>query len=974
MVGVSAYQVTKLKTAYSVKQFYPAQHELLKNDQKIRNMFRLNEKSPFLFVIQFDKKDSWLKKENIEKLKELTLNFQDKSSVSQIMTMTSIESAEKTKSDLVIGSLFDTKPTNTWKKLIQKNSFMYPNLIGSDFASTLIVVESKSSDSKTLQKDHDRYLQTIQRQFPKAEIISTGVPRIQSTLSELIKNELSLFLVLVVLIFCGLFFVLFSHWTAVASALLILLSSNLVSLASLVLLNIPMNAVLVTLPIIVSVTVMSLLIHTLHLWSTQQKFDSNSESIWQSSKSTVLQLFLPNFLGSMTTALGFLALAPSNIPIISQYGWVVASQVVLVFLFSQLFLIVTLPFIKPKMRTWFNKEAHWALLPLQHTKVILGSIVLVTLICFATFPFLNFSGKLFNDLPQNNPVRTSMEWIDHSFGGMISYDLRLKAQSVGFWNEPQNLLQLQKLSNHLKSNQQLGSVITITDFFQGDIPRSKASVAETFFLFSLAEKNPLNHFLTENSQNARIALRLKDLESHSMSTQLKWIHESTKYYFPNIQVFESGMASTSHTINQEVSKKLVLGFWESLVLIGAFLIFVFRSFRWAVIACLPNFIPPAFMMGALSLTQTPIKPGIAIIFSIALGFAFNNTVYILSKYKKLLNENHPNPLPEALKQEATPCLFESIIMFLGFSVFIFSDFTVNKTFGAFMMLSVFAGFLADLYFLPAFLNLFSQSKKQETHKEESTPEEVSPVKIAASIALALLMIVPKPSQAKSLTAPEILKKSQLQLDSKDDQAKVVMNIIEKNGETKKRVLILKSKRAETFYVMAKIESPADIKGMGFLGQVRDGQESQWIYLPSSGQVRRVVSGKSKAGLLGSEISPEDLNSQMVKSSQLKSLPDIKNNYQIQVTPSSKDSVYSKIVSLISKDQFLPQKTTYYIKNKAVKTVQFEKYKKIKNIWRAQKIEVKNLKNGRGTVIELSDLKVNTGLQESDFSQSALKED
>src|SRR5690606_2343396 len=125
--------------------------------------------------------------------------------------------------------------------------------------------------------------------------------------------------------------------------------------------------------------------------------------------------------------------------------------------------------------------------------------------------------------------------------------------------------------------------------------------------------------------------------------------------------------------------------WQSLVGIGLFLVFVFRSFRWALICCLPNLIPPAFLMGALALSHVSVKPGIAVIFSIALGFAFNNTVYLLSRLRALMKSGKAGafPLKRALMMEANPCFFESLVMFVGFSIFLFSNFSMNQSFGVF---------------------------------------------------------------------------------------------------------------------------------------------------------------------------------------------------------------------------------------------------------------------------------------------------
>jgi outer membrane lipoprotein-sorting protein len=162
--------------------------------------------------------------------------------------------------------------------------------------------------------------------------------------------------------------------------------------------------------------------------------------------------------------------------------------------------------------------------------------------------------------------------------------------------------------------------------------------------------------------------------------------------------------------------------------------------------------------------------------------------------------------------------------------------------------------------------------------------------------------------------------------------------------------------------------------MAFLGRIdEEGNEKQWIYLPSSGQVRRLVTGKTKAGLLGSEISPEDLNSEAVKGAKSKLTKTDKDFYWIEVIPAEGTSDYSKVVTKISIKDYLPKFTAYYLNDKLKKTISFKDYKKFGAVFRAQFMNVQNHQNGRSTEVRISSVRVNTGLSEDDFSQSSLKE-
>ncbi len=964
----SAGNLRKLSTEYSFKQFYPENHQILAMDSEVKKTFQINERSPFLYILELPSHQNWLDKARVKRLQNLNKKLSDFTGVQQAVTMTSIEGAAMSKNEIVIGNFFDRLPEKKWKSEVVMNSLIYPLFLSKDFRTTIVAIYTEQSTSAQLKLWEQQFRSAVQKSFPQAKVTSAGVPVMQTQLTELIRSELGIFFVVAIAVFCFLFYALFSHWTAVVSAFLVLLVAQVFSLGILIPLKVPMNVILSTLPIIVSVSVMSLLIHTFHLWSMRRSREpfADFKSKWSASIDTLKDLALPNFLGSLTTAFGFLALVPSDIPIIKQYGWVVCLIVCLISVFGQALVLVSLPFVQPTMRKWFDRPANWAIFSIRHAKPIFVSVIAISIVSTIGVHWLNFSGRLFTDLPQKNISQMTTQLLDKKNGGLVTYDLVLESKEMDFFKKHENLVKLNSLTKHLRQESAVGSVVALPDLFQGQLPHDQKAISESLFLFSMAEKNPLIGFVTEDARKTRLMVRFSDQPGKAIAELRSWVKESILTYFPEIKVSESGMAVANHSINQMVAKDLVYSFWHPLILIGIFLVIVFKSLRWAIVACIPNLIPPVVLIGLMAVSGVVIKPSVALVFAIALGFAFNNTIYLLSRLRK------KKDLIETLKLEANPCAFESVVMFFGFSVFALSQFTVNQLFGIFMMISILIGFVGDLMFLPAMITLFPKLLKDKdlTEKNEGTLVKVASILLL----LSSLSYAVKTSAVTggSLTANQILTKSQKQLDAKDDQAQVELKIIEKNGEEKIRKVDMKTYRGKTFSVIAKIQSPPDVKGMGFLGQVKNGEESQWIYLPSSKQVRRVVTGKSKGGLLGSEISSEDLNTTAVKNAKTKLVKSEGSFYLIEVIPKKGTSSYSKVLSYISKESFLPAKAEYFTGKKMKKLVEFSDYKKIGNIYRAQKISVKNLLNGRKTEVLFSDMRVNSGLSSSDFTQNSLK--
>ena len=218
------------------------------------------------------------------------------------------------------------------------------------------------------------------------------------------------------------------------------------------------------------------------------------------------------------------------------------------------------------------------------------------------------------------------------------------------------------------------------------------------------------------------------------------------------------------------------------------------------------------------------------------------------------------------------------------------------------------------------------------------------------------------------------------LSSKDDSTTIKMKIIEADGSSKDRELTFKRKFSNKKHQsLVKILKPVDQRGAGFLSVVEDGAEQQWIYLPSSKQVRRFVSKNKQEGVLGSELSPQDLDLTTVQSSTAKLLKKEKLGQSevalIEVISKSNQTAYSKAIVWVHLGAFVPLRIEFYdAKGQAQKRVDFQNYQKVNQVQRAQKVVIKNLKNKRSTELLLSDMKVNAGLSDDAFTQRALSKD
>lgn len=205
-----------------------------------------------------------------------------------------------------------------------------------------------------------------------------------------------------------------------------------------------------------------------------------------------------------------------------------------------------------------------------------------------------------------------------------------------------------------------------------------------------------------------------------------------------------------------------------------------------------------------------------------------------------------------------------------------------------------------------------------------------------------------------------------QFESRDEEATVKLSIIDVDGSTKSReILVQRAGNKQEQRMIARIQSPSDLKGTSLLSVMNKTSENQWLYLPSSKQTRKIVTGDNKeGGILGSELRYEDFNPSVIRRSEIsfvrKESRDGRTYDVLQAQPPT-GSQYDKAHVWIQNGSELPVQIEYFQKNERVKSIIFSDYRSVGKVLRPHKIAIRNLKNKRGTEIEMGNYKVNKGL-------------
>ncbi len=207
-----------------------------------------------------------------------------------------------------------------------------------------------------------------------------------------------------------------------------------------------------------------------------------------------------------------------------------------------------------------------------------------------------------------------------------------------------------------------------------------------------------------------------------------------------------------------------------------------------------------------------------------------------------------------------------------------------------------------------------------------------------------------------------------------------MALINKNNDKKIRTFTntrILEKGLESQLI--RFTSPADINGTGFLTIEKQGSETdQFLYLPALRRSRRIVSSQKSHRFVNSDFTYEDMERHPVDNYEYKILgekitADLQ-CYELETRPKENvQSQYSKTVSLIAKESFVPIFVNYFdLKGKLIKKYKVVKLELIDNVWTESIVVMEDVVKSHQTYIKLNAIQYNMDLRSDQVSKSALE--
>ena len=150
-------------------------------------------------------------------------------------------------------------------------------------------------------------------------------------------------------------------------------------------------------------------------------------------------------------------------------------------------------------------------------------------------------------------------------------------------------------------------------------------------------------------------------------------------------------------------------------------------------------------------------------------------------------------------------------------------------------------------------------------------------------------------------------------------------------------------------------------------------DDQWIYLPAIKKTKRISSDSKSDYFMGSDFTYDDLGDRKLDADDHSLLREEKINgidcYVIESKSKDEEYMYTKTITWIDKSNFIGVKKEFYDEDEdLLKILVIKEYQEISALLIISNSEMKNVQKNHTTIIELSDIKINTNIPTSTFSE------
>ena len=235
--------------------------------------------------------------------------------------------------------------------------------------------------------------------------------------------------------------------------------------------------------------------------------------------------------------------------------------------------------------------------------------------------------------------------------------------------------------------------------------------------------------------------------------------------------------------------------------------------------------------------------------------------------------------------------------------------------------------------------------------------------------------------AQDLSGLDVIQKVYDRPTGNDMTGNLIMTIENSRGNQRVRkikqfVKTVKNGEKKIMYFL----SPADVKNTSFMTWSYDDaskSDDQWIYLPALKKVKRISSDSKGDYFMGSDFTYDDLGDRhplddthtILREESIKG----KETIVIESVPKDEEYMYARTVTWVVKDSWIGLKKEFYDEDdELLKILTVDDQQSFKDVIILTKVKMKNVQRNQFTIMEFSDVQIDTGIPNNKFTERMMK--
>ncbi len=562
----------------------------------------------------------------------------------------------------------------------------------------------------------------VKQTYPELDVYLSGLVMMNNAFGEATIYDMTHLLPLAILLILIMVFLLLRSITGTVITFIVILFSVLTAFGLAGWLGIELSSPVMSAPIIILTLAVADCVHILSTWMTELRAGSDKKTAMRES---LRVNFVPVFLTSITTAIGFLSLNSSDSPPFGDLGNVAAIGVMAAFVLS-ITLLPALASILPvsvkpsetKTLKVMASIADWVIAK-QKALLIGGGILAIVLI--ALIPRNELNDVFVEYFDERIEFRTDTDFIVENLTGIYYVDYSIDTGESGKIADPNVLADIKKFTDWMETQPEVIHIQTVTDTFtrlnknmHGDdktyfkLPDSRELAAQYLLLYemSLPFGLDLNNQIDIDKKSTRVSVTLETLSTKQILDFEQRVDQWMLQNIPELYTIGASPAVMFAHIGMKNIISMLLGTTIALILISLILVLALKSWRYGLLSLIPNLVPAGIAFGIWALVDGEIGLGLSVVTAMTLGIVVDDTIHFLSKYLRARREKGLGPedaVRYAFSTVGVALWVTSVALIAGFLVLSTSAFKLNSGMGLLTAIVIAIALIVDFFLLPPLL-------------------------------------------------------------------------------------------------------------------------------------------------------------------------------------------------------------------------------------------------------------------------------